>query len=85
MRPARPVGERPRAHRGRHLGMLRVGVGEEPSNQANPSRTRPRASQSGCSDDASVNARLDIGVFAAPRERRAQIVDLDSACSIRRS
>ena len=46
------------------------------SNQVSPSRIRPRASHSGCSDDASCDASLDIGVFAAPRERGPQVVDL---------
>ena len=47
------------------------------SNQASPSRRRPRACHSGCSDDASANASSTSEFSRLHAERGAQIVDLD--------
>ena len=46
------------------------------SSHASPSDTRPRASHSGCSDEASAKAPVEIVVFATPDECGPQVVDL---------
>ena len=52
------------------------------SNQANPSRTRPRASHSGCSDDASVNAS-SVSEFSRLHANAARRLSISvSACSM---
>ncbi len=72
-----PVGERPGPHRGRHLGVLRVEIGEggvEPGQPFPEAAPRlPQRLQRG----RQRQRQLDVGVFPAPPERGAQVVDLD--------
>ena len=68
--------ERPRAHRRRHLGWVCIQVGE---GSVEPGQPFPDAAP--CEPQRLQRRRqrqreLDIGVFAAPRERGAQVVDL---------
>ena len=72
----RPVGERSRAHRVRHLAPLRVIVGErglEPGQPFPEAALLPQWLQRGCQRQR----QLGFGVFPAPSERGAQVVDLD--------
>jgi hypothetical protein len=72
----RAVGERPRPHRGRHPGVVSVVIrqgGVEPcppfpeASPRMPQRQQRRRQRPG---------QFDVGVFAAPRERGANVVDL---------
>ena len=69
-----PVGERPGTHRGRYSAWCALASVRTVSNQASPSAGR--GCHSGGSDDASAKASSIVRVFATPRERGAQVVDL---------
>src|ERR1700723_2497471 len=70
------VGQRPSAHRGCHLGVLRDLTredGVEPGQPFTPAAPRlPQWLQRG----RQRQRQLDLGVFSAPPESGAQVVDL---------
>ena len=73
----RLVGERPGAHRGRHLGVLRVEIGQRGVEPGPPFPDAAACLPERLQRRGQRQCQLDIGVFAAPREGGAQVVDLD--------
>ena len=71
------LGERPGARRGRHVEVLRVEIAQRGVQPGQPfpdaAPRHPQRLQRRCQRQR----ELDVGVFAAPPESGAQVVDLD--------
>ena len=78
MRRARPLSASARARTAAATpGCCASRSARAASNQASPSRMRPRAEPQRLQRRRQRQRQLDVGVFPAPPERGAQVVDLD--------